>query len=673
MSFGKALGIFAVLVLLSFLALAGASFIQTDFGRITVQTGVIEGSVGRAGAKDAGLAGAKDAGRAGAKDASLGYKLFIPQGADADHPVPAVLVMHGYQNDRETSAAYGIELARRGIAALSLDLYGHGYTAPGMRERGWAEHTLKNPDKPIAGPGRFHIFMTFSILDFFKDRYSAGLKDTSMGGRDGYFFLQSLPFVDPDRIGITGHSMGTWASWSVAAAFPRHRAVVLQCGEIPAPGYYDSEQYRFNNVMMIQARWDEFDYFRDFQKNVLGLEKTPLRYRDFMGQDAPVEWNKTYGSFAEGSARRMELLQTNHRLATHSGRALSAAMSWFTSAFGMSPGIADSNHTYLIRELLILAAMLAALASLLPLFILLTGIPFFAGLVQPLPDDPLKVMPGRSRIRAVLIAVLLSGFTFPFLCQLGHGLLPVPENIFRMTIGTGFITWLGFLMILSLIMLIHWYKKGKGKALGFTLYDLGLGNPDRPTRFDLPAIGKSVLAALILSGFLYLLTVLAGFFFSLDYRFIWPFFKTFTPARFGQFLVYLPFYAAFFTVNGGARLYGQLKLREKFGGKNSRGDSPRTMLVWWGYSVLVMLGGVFIMVLIEYIPFFLGLGPGADLLFSSLFGGPYMSVMILLIPQFAVFFFLSTWLYRKSGKVWTGSFLTAILASWVLAGGSAMF
>jgi hypothetical protein len=50
-----------------------------------------------------------------------------------------------------------------------------------------------------------------------------------------------------------------------------------------------------------------------------------------------------------------------------------------------------------------------------------------------------------------------------------------------------------------------------------------------------------------------------------------------------------------------------------------------------------------------------------------------MSVMILLIPQFAVFFFLSTWLYRKSGTVYTGSFVVAILAAWVLSGGSAIF
>jgi dienelactone hydrolase len=639
----KPLTAFLVCIALVFVFLGAASLAQTASGAVIVRSGTLEGEQGY----------------------RLGYKLFIPRGADAGHPVPAVLIMHGYQNDRETSAAYGIELARRGIAALSLDLYGHGYTEPGMRERGWAEHGLKNPDRPISGPGRFHIFMTFSNLDFFKEPYSAGLKDTSMGGKDGYRFLRSLPFVDGSRLGITGHSMGTWASWSVAAAFPDHRAVVLQCGEIPLNEYYDTDRYRFNNMMLIQARWDEFDYFRDFQKNVAGLEKTPLRYHDFMGLDSPAEWNRTYGSFGDGSGRRMELIQTNHRLTTHDGRAMTAAMSWFTQALGVSPGIADSNHIFMIKETAVLAAMLAALVSMLPLFLLLVRIPFFASLVQPPPDDPAKRMPKKSRIKAVVTAILVSGFTFPFLGQLGHGLLPVPENIFRMTIGTGFITWLSFLMLVSLFMLMYWYKRGEGKRLGVTLYDLGLGSRGEPRRFDRAAIGKSVLAAFILTGMVYLLTVLGGGLFQLDFRFIWPFFKTFSPARFVQFLVYLPFYGAFFTVNAGARLYGQLRLP----GRTGRGG----LFVNWAYSVLVMLGGVFLIALIEYIPFFLGMGPGVDLLFSSLFGGPFMSVMILLIPQFALFFFLSTWLYRRSGRIWTGSFVVAILASWILAGGSAMF
>jgi dienelactone hydrolase len=627
-----------------------AAWIQTGFGTIRVSTGYFEISGG-----------------------IITYKLYIPAGVSASRPAPAVLVMHGYQNDKETSAAYSIELARRGIVALSIDEYGHGGTSAGMRAHGYTNRKLSNLNKTISGPERFLTMMNFSTLEFFNPEISEGIKDSSMGGKDAYRFLQSLDFVDSSRIGITGHSMGTWSSWTVGAAFPEHRAIVLQCGELLIPEYYDAANIPFNNVLLIQARYDEFDYFRDYQRNVIGLEKTPLRYRDFMGQTAPVEWNRTYGSFDSGSARRMELLQNNHRLATHDGHALSAAMYWFTQALDVQTPLADSSHIYMFKEVLVLIAMLAALVSMLPALLLLTRLRFFAPIVQDLRDTAREthkfrgtLLSKKSRRQTELISILISGLTFPFLCQLGHGLLPVPENIFRMTIGNGFITWLTFLMILSLIMLLFWYKRGKGKKMGINLYDLGLAEQDAPGRVNWSVIGKSVLAAFLLTGMMYGLVCISAALFQLDFRFIWPFFKPFTGERLGQFFVYLPFYTAFFTVNAGVKLYGQMRLPE-------RKTPAVTQLAWWGYSVFVMLGGVFLIVLIEYIPFFLGLGPGADLLFSSLFGGPFMSVMILLIPQFAAFFFLSTYLYRKTGRIYMGSFIVAILAAWVLTGGSAMF
>jgi dienelactone hydrolase len=639
----KPLAAFIVCILVLFVSMGFAAWVQTGFGTIRVSTGSFAVPGG-----------------------SITYKLYVPAGVSPSRPAPAVLVMHGYQNDKETSAAYSIELARRGIVALSIDEYGHGGTSLGMRAHGYTNRKLSNLSKTISGPERFLTMMNFSTLEFFNPDISGGIKDSSMGGKDAYRFLQSLDFVDASRIGVTGHSMGTWSSWTVGAAFPGHRAIVLQCGELLVPEYYDAARFKFNNVLLIQARYDEFDYFRDYQRDVMGLEKTPLRYRDFMGQTAPVEWNRTYGSFADGSARRMELVQNNHRLTTHDGRALSAAMDWFTQALEVSSPLAGTSHIYMIKEVLVLVAMLAALVSLLPALLLLTRLTFFAPIVQTAERDPRKLLPPKSRRQTALISILVSGLTFPFLCQLGHGLLPVPENIFRMTIGNGFITWLTFLMIVALIMLLFWYQRGEGKRLGINLYDLGLADRDSPDRLNWSVIGKSALAAVLLTGMMYGLVCISAALFQLDFRFIWPFFKPFTGERLGQFFVYLPFYTAFFTVNAGVKLYGQMRLPEK---KSPAG----TQLAWWAYSVFIMLGGVFLIVLIEYIPFFLGLGPGADLLFSSLFGGPFMSVMILLIPQFAVFFFLSTYLYRRTGRIYTGSFIVAILASWVLTGGSAMF
>ncbi|MDR0494504.1 MAG: hypothetical protein LBG95_02600, partial [Treponema sp.] len=561
--------VFGGCILVVFLCASLAALIQTGFGSVELSSGFFspERSLAADGAP-----------------VRIAYKLYKPKTADAAHPVPAVLSMHGYQNDKDTSSAFCIELARRGIAVLSVDLYGHGDTSPGMRGRGWGKYKITNLEKNLSGPKRFFVMMTFSVLDFFRPSISSGLADSSMGGKSAWGYLASLPFVDTNRMGLTGHSMGTWASWSVAAAFPGHRAIVLQCGEVFPLDYYDSDQIKFNNVLILQALYDEFDNFRDYGLRVPGLEKTPVRYHDFMGQDAPVEWNKTYGNFADGSARRMELIKNTHRLVTYDSHALTTAMSWFTNTLGAKSGLADSNHVYMIKEVLSLLAMLAALFSMLPLFEILTRNKFFAPLAQPLNNAP-KMLPPKSRRTAIITAVVISGLTFPFLGQLGHGLLPVPENIFRMTIGTGFITWLSFLMLVSLFTLLCWFKRGEGKRSGWVLGDLGLGQAEAAAGRR-GIIGRSVIAAFVLTGMMYILVCISVAIFKLDFRFIWPFFRPFSPIRFGQFLVYLPFYAAFFTVNAGVKLYGQLRIPEIT--HNGQKSPALTQLAWWGYGVLVM-------------------------------------------------------------------------------------
>ena len=72
----------------------------------------------------------------------LFYKLYKPGGLKADEKAPGILLLHGYQNDHETNAAYSIELARRGAVVLSIDEYGHGASVPGLKERGYVVYSL---------------------------------------------------------------------------------------------------------------------------------------------------------------------------------------------------------------------------------------------------------------------------------------------------------------------------------------------------------------------------------------------------------------------------------------------------------------------------------------------------------------------------------------------------
>ena len=656
-----------------------ANMVQRDFGNIDVVTAAFS---------------VED----GTDTYDITYKIYIPKEADASNPLPALLCLHGYQNDSETSAAFAIEAAKRGMVAVCIDEFGHGHNERSMKYRGWTTYKVQGVSEDgketvvkskISGPERYLTMMNFSTLSFFEgtaysvnekqriniDADADGVTDSSMGGIAAYKWLKTLPYVQSDNIALTGHSMGTWASWSVAAACPDHKAIILQCGEIFGDNMFDSDSIEFHNVLMLQARYDEFNYFRDYRQETVNDSMLDSGLRDQFftaygrtASQSEYKWNTTYGSFSDGTARRVELLETNHRLTTHNSHAIAAAMEWLGKVFDLKTDIAPESQTFMIKEVLVMIAMLAVMVALCPLFTLITNLGFFRPLVidrASYAREP-KLMSRGQWWKNAWIAVAIGAATYPFMTQLGHGLLPVPENIFRMTIGNGFMTWYLTLAIISIIMVIVTRRRNAKKGIeNLDFYDMGLSRPDKADRLDVALLIKGFIAAAGIVACMYGLVCLFKLVFKLDLRFIWPFYKTFTGERFIQFLVYLLPFMLFFIVNVGFRLFGYMRQVQK--------DGVGNFIKCWFGNVFVLLGGLLILLLLEYIPFFLGYGPGADLLFGTTFGGPFMSALILLVPQFIFFTFLSTWFERKSGNVYVGAFISSMLAAWIVTGGSSMF
>lgn len=599
----------------------------------------------------------------------LVYKLYKPATATSTSKAPAVLLLHGYQNDHETCAAYAIELARRGAVVLCLDEYGHGLSSEGLLSRGYVNHKVSvnygndseadGTYSKIGGTQRYRVLMNFSNLSFFNDHYSKdsdgnAIYDSSCGGSTAYEYLSKLDYVDNTRMGVSGHSMGTWSSWSVAADFANSqiepKAIVLQCGELFRNTVYDSSKINFNNVLLLQAKYDEFSYFRDYELNVTDdLLKTPLRYEFLKTNPENAKWNTTYGTFADRSARRMELLNTNHRLTTHNLHGLEVALEWFDNSLNLPKDIAYNQINAMTKEYLVLGAMLAILFAMFPLMNILLTYYLFSDVECKFPDQE-TMTHGSKRLKASLITILLSGLSFPFMTQLGHALLPLPENIFRMTVGNGFLGWYALLIIIMLITSLITRIKNKKNNI-------------KNDKFDFPAFIGSTILAVCLVGFVYLVNFIYYKVFDLDLRFIWPFFRPFNTMRFVQFLVYLPFFICFYLLNNSKIMKG-LRINSTYE-KGIFGFIKN-----WLYNFLLMAGGVLIIVLLEYIPFFMGIGPGADVLFGSTFGGPFMSILILFVPQVLFFSILCTYCYRRTGKVYTGALVAAMLACWIVTGGS---
>ena len=655
----RAAALLLALIIGIFACMGIAHGIQTDGGNIRVSMGILETDVG-----------------------DLTYKLYVPATATADTPAPGVLLLHGYQNDHETCAAYAIELARRGAVVLALDEYGHGGSEAGLLNRGYVNHRVKvifGEDSEsngtfvsVGGAKRYRLMMNFSNLSFFNEKYTKDadgntITDSSCGGIAAYAALAAMDNVDGSRLAVSGHSMGTWSSWSVAAAYSgtdiAPKATVLQCGELFRKSAYDSENITFHNVLLLQAKYDEFSYFRDY-KNFVNDDVLHSEVRaEFLGcsvEDAA--WDTTFGSFEDGTARRMELLETNHRLTTHDKNGLEVALDWFGAALSLRY-IPTYDQVAMTKEWLVFAAMLMAIFAMLPFMELLLATPYFGKAAIGLPEKE-KVLPQKRWWKNAAITMVIAGGTYPFMTQLGHGLLPVPEGIFRMTIGTGFFSWYLLLDLIMGIPLLISSRKAKKAGTG-DFYHLGLAGPEHKQAVDWQLCGRSALLAGTLAALMYALVFLCEKLFLLDFRFIWPFFKTFTLQRLGQFFVYILFFALFFCLSG-SKIFASMRVDATYE-KGIKGF----LSCWWRYALL-MIGGVLVITLIEYIPFFMGFGPGADLLFGSTFGGPFMSLLIVFVPQVLVFSILGTYIYRRTGNAWIGSFTIATLACWIVTGGSAM-
>lgn len=664
-------GIFlACFLVAALICMTVANYIQTGGGKIDVSLGKIEYTIKGNGRENTG---------------ELVYKLYVPEGVSAANPAPGVLLLHGYQNDHETCAAYAIELARRGAVVMALDEYGHGWSTLGLINRGYVNHKVTvnygNDSEAdgtyveIGGADRYKIMMNFSNLDFFNDIYVEGsdgseLTDSSCGGTFAYSVLASMDIVDSSRMALSGHSMGTWSSWSVAAAYAgtdiAPKATVLQCGELFRDSAYDSENITFNNVLLLQAKYDEFSYFRDYEPNVTDeLLTSPLRLEFLDCSASEAKWNTTYGTFNDGSARRIELLYTNHRLTTHNRHGLATALEWFDNAIGLDTSVYSyTDNAAMVKEYLVLFAMLFALAAMFPFMEILLGTKFFSYVAQPLPPKE-GIKKKSAWARGAVITILISAFSFPFMTQLGHGLLPLPEGIFRMTIGNGFVSW--YLLLILVMLFTTWLAKHKAKKNGTTItwHDMGLSSAENPSKFDGKLYGRAALLVLCMVGLVYIVNLFFEGAYDLDLRFIWPFFKSFTWARFGQFCVYILIFAFFYLMNN-AKIMAGLRCQATYE------PGFKGFMKNWGRNFLCMAGGLLLVTLIEYVPFFLGIGPGADLLFGSTFGGPFMSLLILFVPQVLFFSFSCTYCYRRTGSACTGAFTAAAIACWIVTGGSAM-
>lgn len=557
-------------------------------------------------------------------------RLYRPKYATVDNKLPAVITINGWNNDKDTQGPSSIELSRRGFVVLAVDPYGHG------------ESTGPYGGITAAKSSGYEL----------------------QGVEHAYDWLIQQPFVDAQRIGITGHSMGAGLSRAVGSARPDIKAVVMQCSCGPVEGF----DYRtLNNFLCIYAQWEEMGTVDGGR----GDERfdDPDFYQG-LGFDAPIVWEQNYGSFEDDSAFQISLNRSTHPGMPPSHEMITDLVEWMRRALKGEEydahWIPQGQHIYTYYDVFMGLAFVAAMATTIPLANLLLKLRFFAGVAVPIPEGIIAKKKDwwKMALRNGLIAMI----TYPILTLLGIALsvfllpkvlaAPVPSGLAMWSIGNALIFW---------IIFRKWFKHNR-KMHGISMNDMGISVDRETGKLDWKVIGKTALLAAILIAWLYVLVSISQSLLGIEFRCEYGTLKQFAlPQRFGLFLMWIIPNLALMLLNNGIFLFGMARQPEY-------GGAVKTQVIWWLKNCLAVLPFLVLYLLFQYVPAWIlntkvGLGlVGLPSIFFSA-GSMYALSLFYIIPFFIVLLYFLTHFFRRTGRVYLGSFFVAMVVAWVWAVG----
>lgn len=541
--------------------------------------------------------------------------LYIPPGVTNENPAPGILAIHGYMNSRETQDGFAIEFARRGYVTLALDQTGHGYS-----------------DAPAFANG--------------------------FGGPDGLAYLHSLDIVDDDNIGVSGHSMGGWASLAAAAAYPDgYRAIILEGSSTGQPFGGDAAFPR--NLAVIFSEWDEFAapmwggpvYFNaetsgvSVARDILNSDKL----KTVFGSDEAVVVEQLYGDIADGTARILYMPRTTHPGDHISYQAIAQAIGWFNQTLEGGNDLDPYDQVWYWREIGGFIALIGMILFMFPLGALLLQTAFFKELAEPLPE--FKGLKGSGWWIGAALLVAIPIITYFWFQNQARNWFPV-GSFWPQQITTGLVVWAVGNGLISLVLFALWHfflnKQSGATADNYALTWEG--------KLNWTKIGKSLLLAICILAPAYLLLILADQFFKIDFR-LWVLaFKPMSVRHFGIALAYLPFFGFFFLMLSTV-LAGQLRRVDAEG----KPINLRNALL---INVALLIVGFVVLLLIQYVPLLTGgTMPLAE---------PLLSILAFqFVPLMAIAALLLTYFLYKTGRIYTGAFLVALLISWYIIAGQA--
>ena len=597
-----------LLICLSIIILTSlaASIVQSNFGKIDVTTMTLPTQDGQ----------------------HLVYDWYKPKTVSKENKAPFIAIIPGFQRSKEALSNFAIELARRDIVVALIDPYAQGLSSSSKQNRSATKE----------GYGMFALV-------------------------NHVHANESFNYIDKDRIGTTGHSMGGNAAIRGADLFGREAKLLNQDSKLHSiyiSGFVltlrDNILKNFqSNAGVSYALYDE----GGFRNELSGWDSTnmkiapeSIRFVNWGIHGSPkgeneVEIGKFYGSLDDRSLRIVHNEPLLHPFQPYNFEAMQNQLEFFEKSFQLNPKISSSNQIWHWKELMTLISMIASLVMLLPLTRVLLNLPFFMDIKKTVPP---ALPPTGKKGRIIFWSLFFIGagiacITFIPMVEVAKILFPEASSreltwFFPQRMNNSVMLWATFNGLVGFILFFGAYYF-HGKANGVNSGYWG-------SRINLEGFLKTVLLSVLVFILYYMILNFIYFIFHVDYRFWFMGVRIFQAEYLLVLLMYIPFFYIFFLSNS-LRVNGSIRVE----------NQPK-----WLSLLIGGLGnslGLILIIFIQYLTY--------ALTGTVFWTTNWLSVNLLfaIVPMMFVLPYFNRYFFDMTGQIYLGPMITTLIFIMILS------
>ena len=594
------IGLASIILLFSFFA----SLILTSFGNVEVKTLKLDTEKGQ----------------------YIFYDLYKPKLASPESKAPFIAIIPGFQRSKEALSNIAIELSRRGYVVALIDPFAQGLSSSSLSTRA----------ATTQGYGMF------SLVE--------------------YVHNGAFDFVDIDKIGATGHSMGGNAAIRGADFFGKQAikdGTKSKLDSVYISGYVltlrdnilrDSK----SNMGISYALYDEGAFRNELSgwdsANMTIAPESLRAINNILDGDKQlkkVDLGKYYGSKENNSMRVIFNEPVLHPFQPYNFEATSNQLNYFEKVFGAPNFIDSNNQIWHWKEIFTLLNMVLALIMLIPITNFFLSLRFFSSIKKEIPV-PLNTPNSKGKIifwGIFFTSALIACTTFIPMVEVAKVLFEDASSrkltwFFPQRMNNSVMLWAAFNGLVGIIIFYLSYQFF-GKKNGVDIRSWGL-NINKIDFFK-----TSALALIVFSAFYVFLFINYGLF-HVDYRFWFMGVRIFQLEMLLVLLMYLPLFLIFFFSNS-LRVNGAMRFK----------DQPE----WLSMLIAGFANsfGLMLIIIIQYSVYF---NTGTVFWTTN-----WLSVNLLfgIVPMMFILPYFNRIFFRMTGRVYLGPFITCLVFIMILS------